>query len=283
MTIYVVVATLALLFVIIWVITYMVAPLVFRFITAAASRVAARSLGARVLADRREHVQRWRVFLPVAAIALGGMIVAVVAGETFLDLVEMLQTNSPRMQEIDRAVHGAARYYREDPVTLVFTIATIIGTPAGLGIVLLVACAYAAYRRQYRWMAYLLGTGIGGGLLNLALKDYFARERPLLSEALRDAHGYSFPSGHAMGSTVVFAALAYIAFRSLATWRARSLAVAAAVTSIVVICASRIYLGVHWISDIAAGVSAGTLWTAATTTAYEAFRRLRRVRRLREG
>lgn len=47
---------------------------------------------------------------------------------------------------------------------------------------------------------------------------------------------------------------------------------------IVAIAASRIYLGVHWISDIAAGIAAGAIWLAATTVAYETSRRIRRVR-----
>lgn len=283
MSLIAVLAALALLFVVVWAITYVVGPLVFRAVNSVASKVAERTLGAKILANRREHVERWRVFLPVAAIVVVGLAIAMLAGDAFLDLVESLQQNNPRMQQMDQAVHHAARYYRDDPVTVVFTFATIIGTPVGLGIITMLAAGYAAYKRQYRWIGYLFITAVGGGILNLMLKDFFARERPLLSEALRGAHGYSFPSGHAMGSMVVFSALSYVAFRALPTWRARSLAIAAAFTSIVVICASRIYLGVHWISDIAAGVSAGALWTAATTTAYETFRRLRRVRNRREG
>lgn len=277
------VALLALVFVIVWALVYVIAPPLFKLMNRLAGWSAERALGTKLLADRRHHVERWRVFLPVATIVAGGVIVAIIAGDAFLDLVELLQTESPAMQEADRLVHERARYFRDDPVTMILTIATIIGTPVGLGIIVAITSAFAAYKKQYRWIAYLAFTGIGGGFVNLALKSYFARERPLLSEALRDAHGYSFPSGHAMGSMVVFGALSYVAFRSFTTWRARSLAIAAAFTMIFVICASRIYLGVHWISDIAAGVSAGALWVAATTTAYETFRRLRRVRMMREG
>ena len=98
---------------------------------------------------------------------------------------------------------------------------------------------------------------------------------------MRDAHGYSFPSGHAMGSTIVFGAFAYLAFRILNNWRPRAAALAFCCSMILAICASRIYLGVHWISDVAAGVSAGLIWLVATTVAYETFRRIRMIRALR--
>ena len=155
---------------------------------------------------------------------------------------------------------------------------TVIGNPAGLGLIVLPVAIALAMQKRWRWVAYLLSTTVIGGLLNLQLKAWFARARPDLAEALRDAHGYSFPSGHAMGSTIVFGALAYLAFRALKHWRARAAALSFACTMIVAIAASRIYLGVHWISDIGAGIAAGSIWLAATTMAYETSRRIRRVR-----
>ncbi|HVG24125.1 MAG TPA: phosphatase PAP2 family protein, partial [Thermoanaerobaculia bacterium] len=94
--------------------------------------------------------------------------------------------------------------------------------------------------------------------------------------------GYSFPSGHAMGSTIVFGAFAYLAFRILTRWPARAAALSFCATTILAICASRIYLGVHWVSDVGAGIAAGLIWLAAATVAYEAMRRIRLVRALRE-
>jgi undecaprenyl-diphosphatase len=65
------------------------------------------------------------------------------------------------------------------------------------------------------------------------------------------------------------------------TWRSRAIAVAVTASMVVAIAASRIYLGVHWISDIAGGISAGLVWLVTTTVAYETFRRIRLVRALR--
>lgn len=224
---------------------------------------------------------RYRDYLPVLVIVLIGIGAAMFAGDAFIDLAERLQRESSEMHRVDREVHDWARAAESAGDTKFFTTLTIIGTPVGLGLVVAIIATLLGMRRRWRWVGYLIFTVGVGGLLNLQLKAYFARARPDLAEALRHASGYSFPSGHAMGSTVCFAALSYLAFRAIPSWRARAGAVAFAVSMIVAIASSRIYLGVHWISDIGAGIAAGTIWFAFTTVAYETFRRIRMIRSLR--
>jgi undecaprenyl-diphosphatase len=225
---------------------------------------------------------RYRDYLPVFVVLAAGIAATAVAGDAFLDLAEGLQEESPRLHAVDRDVHDWAVHTRTPGSTAFLTILTIIGTPAGLGVLVTIAAVLLGLRKRWRWAAYLGVTCVIGGLLNLQLKGFFARARPDLAEALRDAHGYSFPSGHAMGSTIVFGAFGYLAFRILRRWRHRAAATAFCCSMIVAISASRIYLGVHWISDVAAGIAAGLIWLAAATVAYEAFRRIRMVRALRE-
>lgn len=225
---------------------------------------------------------RYRDYLPVISVLGIGIVATSFAGDAFLDLAERLQAGSSRMHQVDREVHQWARTAHTDGSTRFFTILTIIGTPVGLAIVVLVVAAILAMRKRWKWAAYLVFTSVVGGLLNLQLKAFFARARPDLAEALRHTSGYSFPSGHAMGATVVFGALSYLAFRAIPNWRERAAAVAFSVSMIAAIATSRIYLGVHWISDIGAGLAAGVIWLATTTVAYEAFRRIRMIRSLRK-
>ena len=237
-----------------------------------------RTLGALA---HRTAAFRYRDYLPVFVVAVAGAIGTGFFGDQFYDIAQSVQSESAALQKIDRGVHSWARDERSPIATAYFTFFTLVGTPVGLGIIVLIISGVLAARGRLRWASYLLLTTGIGALLVVQLKLYFARARPDLAEALRTADGYSFPSGHAMGSTVVFGALAYLILRIQAPWRKRAAGLAAAVTFIAAIAASRVYLGVHWISDIVAGITAGTLWVTIATVAYETFRRIRLVRELR--
>jgi undecaprenyl-diphosphatase len=214
----------------------------------------------------------------VFVLLAGGIVATTMAGDAFLDIAESVHANSPRVQQVDAAAHRWAALNRSGGSTAFFVAMTTLGSPVALGTIAAVVAGYLAIRGRWRWAAFLLVSITLGGLLNLALKSYFARARPALAEALRAAHGYSFPSGHAMGSTVTFGALTYLAIRSLHGWKQRSAVLAFSSTLVLAIAISRVYLGVHWISDIAAGIAAGLIWTATTTVAYETLRRIRHVR-----
>lgn len=221
---------------------------------------------------------RYRDYLPVALVLAGGLALSVLAGRAFTELAEAVHQESPRLAAFDATVHDWAVLARSDGSTRLFVALTILGTPVAVGVLVTIVALFLVLRRRWRWAAYLVLTNGIGGLINLLLKAFFARSRPDLAEALRQAHGYSFPSGHAMGSTVFFGTLAYLAIRVTPGWRSHAAVVALACTMALAISASRIYLGVHWVSDVAAGMSAGFLWLLTSTVAYETFRRIRRVR-----
>lgn len=231
--------------------------------------------GVERLHERSPIVWRW---VPVLIPIVVGVIVSMAAGDLFFDLAESMQRRNPELYRLDRTIHSTVRTLRHPGLTNFFTFFTIIGTPVGLFLIALITSVFLYFRHRYRWIAYLAFTGTGGGILNLQLKSLFERERPSLAEALREASGYSFPSGHAMGAIVVLGAIAYLIWRGTSPWRWRSLGLAVLGSTVLAIAASRIYLGVHWISDIAAGLIAGLLWLTATTTAYETLRRMRRIR-----
>jgi len=219
-----------------------------------------------------------RDYLPVVVLVVGGAIFMMWAGDAFLDVAELVHSRSPALQKFDKQIHDFAIAERSPLATKVLIAATMIGNPVTLGVIVAIVAAVLIMQHRYRWAIYLIGTTGIGALMLLELKRYFARARPDLAEALRRASGYSFPSGHAMGSTIVFGALGYLALRTERTWRAKAAALAAAVTLIFTIALSRVYLGVHWISDVGAGITIGALWVAIATVAYETFRRIRVIR-----
>ncbi|WP_437927371.1 phosphatase PAP2 family protein [Sorangium sp. So ce291] len=155
---------------------------------------------------------------------------------------------------------------------------TFLGSGAALTVVAIVVAALLL-RRRHRVLAigWLIALA-GGGLLNWALKALFARQRPTFADPLAVAAGWSFPSGHSMGTFITFGMLSYLGLLFVRTPRARLLLVAFALSWTVAMGFSRMYLGVHYLSDVLAGFAAGSVWLAACISGIEvARRRPRRV------
>lgn len=246
-----------------------------RFITAFVAR------NMRVQTFVTSTHERFRDYIPILILVVAGAALTAWCGDAFVDMAERLHDQGGRLHFVDTYVHDAAVQERTAGATEFFVTMSNVGGPVGVGATLLVIAIVLLVKRRYRWFLYLAVTAGGGALLNLELKHHFARTRPDVAEMLRRAQGFSFPSGHAMGSTVAYGALAYLAMRVLKSWRWKSAALAFAITFIAAVAASRVYLGVHWISDVGAGITAGTVWVAFTTVAYETLRRIRRLRELR--
>jgi membrane-associated phospholipid phosphatase len=224
---------------------------------------------------------RYTDYLPVVILVVVGFGVSALAADAFEDLAELVHGQSPLLSQVDTKAHQWASNHRSLGATAFFTAFSFVGGPVFLAVVVAIVAIVLLVQRRFRWAAYLVLTTGLGSLLVTQLKLYFARARPDLTVALRHAKGYSFPSGHAMGSTIVAGALTYLAFRICRTWRSKAAALAAGATFIAAVAFSRVYLGVHWISDIAAGLTAGLVWVITATIAYEATRRIRLIRELR--
>ena len=131
--------------------------------------------------------------------------------------------------------------------------------------------------RARRWVVAAGWTAalVGGGLLNLALKDVVRRARPADADLFLVGHSWSFPSGHAMGSLLCYGMLAYLllVYRHPSPWL-RPVIVAGAVALVLLVGVSRVCLGVHYVSDVLAGWTAGALWLAACVSGLEISRRM---------
>ena len=139
-------------------------------------------------------------------------------------------------------------------VTMVMRLASAIGGTLGritLLALVLAPLLWAGHRRSAAWLA---GMMAGGTLLNLGLKQIYAAPRPDLLPHLDIVHSYSFPSGHSAGNMMFFGALALLAGGRIAQ--------ALAAAMILMIGVSRVWLGVHWPSDVLAGWIEGLGWLA---------------------
>ena len=123
----------------------------------------------------------------------------------------------------------------------------------------LLILSWLVVRRRYRDGLFFGLAVLGSLALNLFAKNYFARVRPELWLSIAPETTYSFPSGHAMGSVTLGVAATLLFWNSRWRWWVFS----AASIFIVLVGLSRIYLGVHYPSDILAGWAAGTAWVVA--------------------
>jgi undecaprenyl-diphosphatase len=137
----------------------------------------------------------------------------------------------------------------------------------------LVVCLVLLRQRRRVLLVGWVGALAGGALLDLALKLAFRRPRPVWESPYLAASGWSFPSGHAMGSLIAYGMLAYLLVLHLRSRSARLAVAAGAILLVLAIGFTRLFLGVHYFSDVMAGYAAGTVWLAVCVSGLEVLRR----------
>jgi undecaprenyl-diphosphatase len=204
-------------------------------------------------------------------VAAGGLLV-------FLHVAEEMAEGDTRA--FDLAVLKALRL-PGDPNSLIgpkwlhiaATDITALGSVTVLGLIVLLAVVFmASLKRWAEALVVLVGAG-GGVAISQGLKQLFGRERPDLVYRAVEASNPSFPSGHAMLSAVVFLTLGALAARFSERRRIKALALGTGVLLSLLVGLSRIYLGVHWTSDVLGGWSLGAAWAMACWMAAWAWER----------
>ncbi len=201
-------------------------------------------------------------------------IACIIAGAwLFGGITEDILHGDPLVQ-VDLTISQYLHAHTEPP----FTVAMILVSLAGSELVFIASLALSAYyawhRRWRECSLFVIAVG-GGELLNLALKAFFARQRPLFTDPLFILTSYSFPSGHAMASMIFYGLVVYLIVKRPIAWRWRALATITGAVLILLIGFSRMYLGLHYLSDVLGGYAAGLVWLAFTITGVETFHRQR--------
>lgn len=151
---------------------------------------------------------------------------------------------------------------RAEPWTSLWQMITALGDSLTL-VLLAIGIFTLAWLMDRIDLAALIAFGGGlGWLVMWLLKRVFGRERPPVEDRLIDVNGLSFPSGHAMMSTVIIGLSVVIVYQLYPSVRAKPGVLALAPVLIALIGLSRVYLGVHWMSDVLFGWLLGVLWLA---------------------
>jgi undecaprenyl-diphosphatase len=148
---------------------------------------------------------------------------------------------------------------------------SFLGGPPMLDAIVAVAAIVMWRRGRPRLVAFLIVAPLGGGIVDSLVKLAVARPRPIVHHPVASAVGKSFPSGHAMSSTVTYGAM-LVVFLPLVAPAFRRAALVLVVVLVLAIGASRLLLGVHFVSDVVGGYVLGVAWLAGAVAAFETWR-----------
>ena len=199
-----------------------------------------------------------------SGVLLVSAVVLIAAAWLFLGILEDVVNGDPLVR-FDRSIYDALQAVRTAWGDSVMVAITELGSAYVMVPVIGIVALWLALTRRMRTLAYWVGAVVFASLSVLALKYAVGRVRPVNDYAAIDA--LSFPSGHAAVGMVVYGFLASLIGRGKPGWQKGLIALTASV-AILAVAFSRLYLGVHWFSDVAASLALGVAWISLLTIAY---------------
>lgn len=160
---------------------------------------------------------------------------------------------------IDEALLSWVTSMRTPALDSVAIMVTALGGYLLLPLTLLVMC-FLLYRRQYLYAVLFVIGGINAYALKAFLKLVFHRDRPIIFESLVHEQSFSYPSGHAFAATVFWGFIVWLMLKHIRQPWLRWLLIISTIVLVFAIGISRVYLGVHWPSDVFAGWVLGVWW-----------------------
>ena len=203
-----------------------------------------------------------------------GLLVILGAGGWFGDIAEDMSRNAAT-RLLDESITSWFQAHATPLLTRISRVVTFFGSVTFLTSASCVVALVTALRKRGYWLLALALVMGGGSVLNLVLKHFFHRQRPVLENPLVTLSSFGFPSGHTMGATLFYGLLALFLACSIGAWLGRGFVCCAAALVITLIGASRIYLGAHYFTDVIGAIAVGLAWLAFVWTGVETLRKWR--------
>lgn len=187
-------------------------------------------------------------------------IICLIALNAFLDIAQQVQ--AVKLLKFDEVTSSFIFNYRDEKLTKIVIFITNLGDQTAYLLIIPAIAVLLFYRGHHRWKLSLQATLVlaSAYLLNIAIKHLISRPRPLEDLRLVPAHSYSFPSGHSMSAIAFYGFIIYLTYKYVPNTFLKILLIFFQVLLILGIGLSRIYLGVHYPSDVLAGFIAGLVW-----------------------
>lgn len=212
--------------------------------------------------------RRWSTHAYLSMHLIVGLCVSVLALWAFAALADDVAERE-WITQFDVALDDSLHAHSTRAGIRVARLLSDVGSPIAMTLLMIVVAIVLWVRRERILLATWLAAFVGGSVLDQALKFFFRRPRPTFDTPIITARGFSFPSGHAMGSLIGFGLVAYLLTRAARSSALRASIVAAAVVLVAAIGVSRLYLGVHFFSDVIAGYAAGIVWLSVCLSGAE--------------
>ncbi|PAP77515.1 phosphatase PAP2 family protein [Rubrivirga marina] len=205
----------------------------------------------------RRRLQRGVPYGLAFTVAFAAVALAVWGFVNVLDAV----TEGDDVARFDAVAHGLIYDALGGSPGLGLTVTWFGNNATLIGFVIVVALALVIAKRYWAAFRVVFASGVGG-LVITGLKLLFARQRP--EAQVIEATGYSFPSGHAFASTVFYGMMVYLVWRLTERRWARVVAAVVGPLVAILVGLSRVYLNVHFLTDVLAGWLAGSAWLVAS-------------------
>lgn len=196
----------------------------------------------------------------VPSLIIAELIVGITAATVSLFIFIELALNISSLQSLDSSLSHFFITLRSPLLTQLMLLITLFGNQALLVLLAFVALMLVLKEHGRDAVVFILIVGIGIAI-NLFMKDLIARARPDIAPLVYERF-YSFPSGHAMNSFVFYTSVALYMYRNSARRALTRIIIALCGVIILLIGVSRIYLGVHYPTDVLAGLIGGFWWVA---------------------
>ena len=197
---------------------------------------------------------------------VAGALSAIVLALTWVALADAIVDRHGAPTPLDAAVLSFLAGHRGAALTAILTVITYAGGTASMTVVTAAAAGWLARRRDWSDAVLVAVTGFGALILIPVTKNLIGRDRPPIAGQVLVLTTPAFPSGHALGSFTVSGVVTVVALGRLRASRARVLFCCAAILFVLAVGISRLYLGVHWATDVLGGWLLGGTWLTLCLT-----------------
>jgi undecaprenyl-diphosphatase len=208
---------------------------------------------------------------------IAGALTAAVLGLVWLALADVIVDRDGAPTPLDASVLSFMIAERTALLTVILTVITHAGGTLGMTVVAVAAIGWLGRRRQWSDAVLVAVAGLGASILVTVTKGVVGRIRPPTLDHLVIHTNPAFPSGHSLGSLTVIGVVTAVALSHLPARRTRVTVTCTAVVFVLAVGISRLYLGVHWATDVLGGWLLGGAWLTLCLT-LNALPTLRRTR-----